>query len=42
MSISDSDWKRYQDLHQLALDRFCQGVLDNAQTFQTLTREPGC
>lgn len=32
MSISDSDWKKYQELHELALDRFCQGVLANAQT----------
>lgn len=32
MSISKSDWKHYQQLHALALERFCQGVLDNAQT----------
>lgn len=32
MSISDGDWKRYQELHALALDRFCQSVLANAQT----------
>lgn len=32
MPISDSDWKNYHKLHELALDRFCQGVLADAQT----------
>ncbi|WP_323154887.1 hypothetical protein [Pseudomonas alvandae] len=32
MSISDSDWKRYNELSELALERFCQGVLSDAQT----------
>lgn len=32
MDISESDWKKYKILRQLALDRFCQGVLDDAQT----------
>jgi hypothetical protein len=32
MSVSDSDWKKYHELHALALDRFCQGVLSDAQT----------
>jgi len=32
MSISDSDWKNYNELYELALDRFCQGVLADAQT----------
>ncbi|WP_346656860.1 hypothetical protein [Pseudomonas sp. SWRI92] len=32
MSISDSDWKHYNELSELALERFCQGVLSDAQT----------
>lgn len=32
MSVSESDWKNYQKLYDLALDRFCRGVLANAQT----------
>lgn len=32
MSVSDNDWKKYRELHELALDRFCQGALANAQT----------
>jgi len=32
MSVSDSDWKNYQKLYDLALDRFCRSVLANAQT----------
>ncbi|MGW8462546.1 hypothetical protein [Pseudomonas sp. CLCA07] len=32
MSISESDWKKYKELYELALDRFCQGVLVDAQT----------
>ncbi|AMZ74801.1 MULTISPECIES: hypothetical protein [Pseudomonas] len=32
MSISDSDWKSYNELYDLALERFCQGVLADAQT----------
>lgn len=32
MPTSDSDWKNYNHLYDLALDRFCQGVLANAQT----------
>lgn len=32
MSISDSDWKNYNELYDLALDRFCQGVLADVQT----------
>ncbi|WP_024779567.1 hypothetical protein [Pseudomonas corrugata] len=32
MSISDSDWKNYNELYKLALDRFCQGVLADAHT----------
>ncbi|OPG68736.1 hypothetical protein B1219_29140 [Pseudomonas ogarae] len=31
MSISDSDWKHYNELRDLALERFCQGVLSDAQ-----------
>lgn len=32
MSISESDWKKYKGLYELALERFCQSVLVNAQT----------
>ncbi|BBP57757.1 hypothetical protein [Pseudomonas sp. St316] len=32
MSISDVDWKHYNKLRDLALERFCQGVLADAQT----------
>lgn len=32
MQISKSDWKKFKSLKLLALDRFCQGVLDDAQT----------
>lgn len=32
MSISDSDWKHYNELRDLALERFCQDVLSDAQT----------
>jgi hypothetical protein len=32
MQISESDWKKFKSLRLLALDRFCQGVLDDAQT----------
>ena len=32
MSISDADWKHYEELRDLALERFCQGVLSDAQT----------
>ncbi|MGY2259996.1 hypothetical protein [Pseudomonas sp. SDO55104_S430] len=32
MSISDNDWKKYKELSELALDRFCRGVLADAQT----------
>lgn len=32
MQISESDWKKYKILRQLALDRFCQRVLDDAQS----------
>ncbi|MDO7900147.1 hypothetical protein [Pseudomonas citrulli] len=32
MSISDTDWKHYNKLRDLALERFCQGVLADAQT----------
>lgn len=32
MSVSDSDWKLYNGLRDLALERFCQGVLTDAQT----------
>lgn len=31
MSVSDSDWKLYNELRDLALERFCQGVLSDAQ-----------
>lgn len=31
MSVSDSDWKLYNGLRDLALERFCQGVLSDAQ-----------
>lgn len=31
MSVSDSDWKLYNGLSDLALERFCQGVLSDAQ-----------
>lgn len=32
MSISESDWKHYKELYDLALERFCQGGLADAQT----------
>ena len=32
MSIIESDWKTFKELHKLALDRFCQGVLADANT----------
>ncbi len=32
MPIIESDWKKFKELHKLALDRFCQGVLADAQT----------
>lgn len=32
MSISDADWKHYDELRDLALERFCRGVLADAQT----------
>ncbi|MGO4310296.1 hypothetical protein AB4Z35_10565 [Pseudomonas sp. KB_15] len=32
MSIPESDWKKFKELHKLALDRFCQGVLADAET----------
>lgn len=32
MSISESDWKKYKKLKEIALDRFCQGVLADAKT----------
>jgi hypothetical protein len=31
MSVSDSDWKLYNGLRDVALERFCQGVLSDAQ-----------
>lgn len=32
MSILESDWKKFKELYNLALDRFCQGVLADAKT----------
>ncbi|WP_415757553.1 hypothetical protein [Pseudomonas sp. LT1P18] len=32
MSIIESDWKKFKELHKLALDRFCLGVLADAKT----------
>ncbi|MFW0758384.1 hypothetical protein ACN1C3_27310 [Pseudomonas sp. H11T01] len=32
MEISESDWKKFKSLRLLALDRFCQGVLGDAET----------
>ena len=32
MSILESDWKKFKELREIALDRFCQGVLDDAKT----------
>ena len=32
MCIIESYWKKFKELHKLALDRFCQGVLADAQT----------
>jgi ribosomal 50S subunit-associated protein YjgA (DUF615 family) len=32
MSILESDWKKFKELRKLALDRFCQGVLADANT----------
>lgn len=32
MSISESDWNHYKELYDLALERFCQGVLADTQT----------
>ena len=32
MSIIESDWKKFKELHKIALDRFCQGVLADAKT----------
>jgi hypothetical protein len=32
MLIAESDWKKFKELYKLALDRFCMGVLADAQT----------
>ena len=32
MSIIESDWKKFKELRKLALDRFCLGVLADAET----------
>lgn len=32
MSILESDWKKFKELYKIALDRFCQGVLNDAKT----------
>jgi len=32
MSILESDWKKFKELYKIALDRFYQGVLDDAKT----------
>lgn len=32
MSILESDWKKFKELRKIALDRFCQGVLTDANT----------
>lgn len=32
MPIIESDWKKFKELHKLALDRFCLGVLADAET----------
>lgn len=31
MSIAESDWRKFKALRQIALDRFCQGVLADAK-----------
>jgi hypothetical protein len=31
MAIAESDWKKFKTLRQIALDRFCQGVLADAK-----------
>ncbi|EJM18679.1 hypothetical protein PMI22_03142 [Pseudomonas sp. GM21] len=32
MPILESDWKKLKELREIALDRFCQGVLADAKT----------
>jgi hypothetical protein len=32
MPILESDWKKFKELREIALDRFCQGVLNDAKT----------
>ncbi|UZE22516.1 hypothetical protein LOY67_21170 [Pseudomonas sp. B21-056] len=32
MVISESDWKQFKKLREVALDRFCRGVLNDATT----------
>jgi hypothetical protein len=32
MPILESDWKKFKELREIALDRFCQGVLADAKT----------
>ena len=32
MAIAESDWKKFKELRKIALDRFCQGVLADANT----------
>ena len=32
MPILESDWKKFKALREIALDRFCQGVLADVKT----------
>ncbi len=32
MPILESDWKKFKELREIALDRFCQGVLADVKT----------
>jgi hypothetical protein len=44
MSIIESDWKKFKELHKLALDRFCQDVLADTNTSTqhgALSAQPG-